>query len=528
MNKKDEKKCYAKMKKSIAKNGEYSKTFFEEMTIEASELNPCRVYIKESKNLLEVFTDEKFNDLSFVGTIILCDTEVDDGQYIYATDKDIREMLKNSKAYIIGTDSINMARILIKETNKPKEKLKEPEEKAIEKEIVSLGIQTEEELQEKIEFLKEHGITKDDWLYKPVLSLIFKQENNIKRPSKTYRNVTNGESLVKRVLRNIALGDPVILEGAKSCGKNVCLETISWVLNRPMEILNCSGKMTRADMMGSPSTDNSAKESVSLKGAKAFFKSLFSKKENDEAAEFVKNIASCMSPSIKLEKGPVTRAICSAEYTGTILVADELNLSDPNTFAGSFNALTDKHTTEYNINGLGKVKLSPNLIICGTQNGTGGAYVGTKQQNDATMSRFNVIRIDSPASIGGVLKGNSLRCPASEIEEEFPTEEKPVKTLSEKGFCLASLGKVNTVYENVILDDEVIDLLDRVYKKFSAAKTAGTVSETALNVRGFERALLHISVGQNPLEAITECVINTCKASEHCILIEECRGQGVE
>lgn len=480
--------------KKTRKNRSVADKFFElhqAATINAPSADRVYLNIKEVAGSLygEAYSDKTMNNDSNVGIINISLTdELVDG-VLFPKTADIRKMLNdgNYTVHPAGFNGSNMILLL-------EEGYETLEEDEIEVDEVMDEAKTkmdEKELEERIEYLKAHGITKEDELTKNMFYKILQcmyyqdEEHKVSKPKKLYIHVTAGESLIVRMLRNIILGDPVILEGPKSCGKNVAWESISWLLNRPLEILNCSGKMTKAEMFGSPTTDNSAKSKITLAGAKAFFKSLFSKKENDEACDFINTIANCMSPSIKLDEGPVTRALLSAKEHGTILIADELNLSDPNTFAGAFNALTDKHTTYYSVNGLGVVEIPKGLIIGGTQNGTGGSYIGTKQQNDATMSRFNVIRLTAPDTIAKVLK-----------ENKFP---------------------------NVTEDD--INTLDRVYAKFAEAKRAGTVGEQALNVRGFERCLSHISEGQEILEAIKECVIYSCKASEEALLIAEAEGQ---
>lgn len=484
------KNIFITAKRLNVENKELSKQTFVDAE-KANLVNPsARVYIELNANSRgNLYLNQDLSSSTKVGAFQTSDEKIKISKndnslgedITLSSTQEIKDIIeKGYEAYIVGrTTGMN---VIVKISEAPEKKIvkEKADYEKVEAKIIG-NILTEEELSERAEVLKANGINKGDDLYTDILSKIRKQSQNITKPKKVYvmsSERKGEESVLKRVLRNIALGDPVILEGPKGTGKNVCWETVSWILNRPMEILNCSAKMTKADMFGSPTTDNSSKEKVTLKGAKAFFKSLLSKKEDADAAEFLYATAGCMSPAIKLEEGPVTRALLTAKEQGTILIADELNLSDPNTFAGAFNALTDKHTREYNINGIGVVPIPEDLIIGGTQNGTGGAYIGTKQQNDATMSRFNVVRINAPESIMPVLTNNKF-------DVSFDT----LKTL------------------------------DRIYQAFAKAKKQGTVSEQALNVRGFERAVSHIMNGQSIKEAVKECVIFSCKASEEGILI---------
>lgn len=480
--------------KKTRKNKVKSDAFFEQhqnASITAPASRCVYLNIKEVAGSLfgEAHMDKSLSDVSSIGIVNISNTDEEIDGCLYPKTSSIKELLSKGEfnIYPAGMNGSNMILVL-------EESYVAPKAESVKSNVIMNEAKAkfeESELNERIKYLEEHGIKEGDEItremFYQVLACMYQQDEKyaVAKPKKLYIHVGLGESLIKRMLRNIILGDPVILEGPKSCGKNVAWESVSWLLNRPLEILNCSGKMTKAEMFGSPTTDNSAKANITQNGAKAFFKALFHKKENDEACDFINTIANCMSPNIKLDEGPVTRALLSAKEHGTILIADELNLSDPNTFAGAFNALTDKHTQYYSINGLGVVKIPKGLIIGGTQNGTGGAYIGTKQQNDATMSRFNVIRLTAPDTIAKVLKAN-----------KFPN-----------------------------VTEDIINTLDRIYAKFADAKHSGTVGEQALNVRGFERCLSHISTGQDILEAVKECVIYSCKASEEGLLVAEAEGQ---
>lgn len=381
------------------------------------------------------------------------------------------------------------------------------------KEVAERTGLSDSQIDERVAYLEKNGVTpkKTPLLFILTLLLIFPQKENIKRPKKFYIHNVEGESLIKRILRNVALGDPIILEGPKSTGKNVAWETISWLLNRPIEVLNCSARMTYATMFGSPQTDDTAKDKITLEGAKSFIKSFFSKKENDDAAEFLKNLANCMAPSVKTIPGPVSRAIMSARERGTILIADELNLSDPNTFSGAFNGLTDKHTVEYNISGIGVVQIPHGFIVGGTQNATGGTYLGTKQQNQATMSRFNVIRLSAPGSIKSVLMENNHMDFLNEkigitVRTNNDEEDEKLQRVCEDSDVL-NFSKYEELCANY---SKFVEVLDIIYKDFQDLVEAGSSTEDCLNVRGFERALSHVLLGETLKESINECVINTC------------------
>lgn len=460
--------------------------------------------------------NDKYLESNKIATVSrTSDVSIDTAYGKTATNDDLKAFINYGyTATIVGKGQMGEAIIKLSakvNNNVKKVKIAKIEAKKVIKELIDSGKLTKEEVDERILYLSSHNITEKDEMFSFILMAIWQHPDNAKviKPKKLYINPNpKEESIIKRMLRNIILNDHVILEGAKACGKNVAWESISWLLNRPLEILNCDGKMTKASMFGSPTTDMTAKKDLNVDGAKEFINvffsrlmgslkgafSLFFKKHVevedkddtvDKAAEFLISTIKCASPDIVLEKGPITRALIDAHERGTILIIDEMNLSDPNTLAGALNALTDKHTKEYQINGIGKVVIPEGLIIGATQNGTGGEYIGTKKQNDATMSRWNCIRINAPTTILQILKNNPID-----------------------------------------LEDRYFEMLDNIYQKFSrAAKVSRTVSESCLNVRGFERVLGHIAMGQDILDAVCECVINTCDAKDESILIEEAKGQ---
>lgn len=372
----------------------------------------------------------------------------------------------------------------VKKTKVSKSEIQKLEEDLVKKHIIS-----KEGFESRKTALKEYGIEDTSNLYKLILQKIRPQINDgeIKKPRVIYQPQNKNDELIKEMLVHICCGNNTILEGAKSTGKNVAWETVSWLLNYRLVMLQCDSSMTKSTMLGYQSTDNSSKEEITeenienaLKESKGFFSSAKKK-----TIALLKAILCSMSPSLKMTNGPVSEALLSAkDGNGAILILDEMNLSDPNTLAGVVNTLTDGHAETMYITGLGNVPITrDNLIIGATQNNCGGDYLGTQSQNDATMSRFVCISVKAGSSIERVLKS-------------------AVPDASNKN----------------------VSLLNSCYKQFVDLVESNSVGESCLNLRGFISALKTMELGIPYEKAVIECVVNTVSQVDDRDILE----QGIE
>lgn len=393
--------------------------------------------------------------------------ELDEKYGQFASMSTIKEITENRyDARVIGRKTGSYAVIEIEELGEAtKEIITEEAISEIEKTLE--GVLSEEGFKKRKALLETYEIDEKSELYKKVLENIKKQDVEIEAPKTIYKKLGK-QNVIKRILSHIVCGHNVILEGPKSVGKNVAWETVAYILNCKIIMLQCDGKMTKSSMFGHASTDNSLKDKITSDGAKALLDSFYNKTSTSEANEFLKDVAKSMSPTLKLSPGPVTQALLEAnEGKGVILLLDEMNLSDPNTLSGAFNALTDRHTKSIYINDLGDVPIPEGLIIGATQNCLGGNYLGTKQQNDATLSRFVCLDIKEAGSIKNILK-----------------------------------------QVDVNVDPEALNILDKIYHDFTNLVLSG-VSESCLNVRGFKAALESVALGMSVADAVGDCVINT-------------------
>ena len=387
----------------------------------------------------------------------------------------------NFTSHLSGTGEGGRILLNVTEADAPIQK-EDEEEKAesVEKKIISDGLLSEEELDERIKYLREIGIRKGNPDYSLILDTI--KPGNVVKPETLYK--VNGKKKgnpMQELLVSIGLGENVILEGPKSVGKNVMFETAGWLLNCRIVLLQCNGRMTKAEMFGFEATDNSAKNALDGDGLMAFF-NLLKGSVSGEGTDFALNLAKSMSPTLAMENGSILEALDIANSNqGCILVLDEMNLAEPNTLSGAINDIADGHTPDIFVAGKGRVRINRDCFILGaTQNGTGGDFVGTRKQNDATMSRFSCIKMETPNSIINLLRQMNIEG----------------------------------------LEDSVYDTFDRVYKNYKEGVEAGTYPMSCLNIRGFKAALKRISVGRDIKSSISICVNNTVPNADDTDLLD--------
>ena len=336
-----------------------------------------------------------------------------------------------------------------------------------------------DELDERIEYLKDFAKIKEtDPVMLYFLKNIKKQsEENISRPKTVYvpPKTDKGQKLIPMMIRSVAAGNNVILQGPKSLGKDVLWETIGWLFNCKIFSLQCDPKMTKAEAFGYQTTDNSSKEEITPDSVGEALSGLKSGSFSERAVKAVTAICHSMSPNLKMTLGPASAALISAEKgDGTILLLDEMNLSDPPTLTGMFNAVFDGHTPYYFITGVGNVRINRDALVIGaTQNGCGGDYLGTQEQNDSTMSRFTCITMENSVSIEEILRNTGIDVPSTVI---------------------MALDSVNQEYRKMVVQ--------------------GLIKESALNVRGMISAMKLIALGENFVDAVETCVINTTPSED--------------
>lgn len=229
--------------------------------------------------------------------------------------------------------------------------------------IVTEGILTQGQIDERINYLKRNKVTEKQMLslfnsYKkyddetmkriPIPDTLFIDATGLLRKSVGYMNVK----------RNL------LFEGDRGAGKNVLTETLAWVYNRPLFEFPM----------------NSQHDNNSMLGGKTI------KSEVDEDGKERTEIG--FDPDVIVQAGEV----------GGILVLDEFNTSFGHVMSLLNSYLDDRRRLQ--VPGYKTVHLDPNTIVIATQNRD---YQGTFENNEATIDRFVPVIFPPLQSIEDIL-----------------------------------------------------------------------------------------------------------------------------
>ena len=293
------------------------------------------------------------------------------------------------------------------------------------------------------------------------------------------------EGIIAEGLRAAVSRNAVICEGEKSTGKNVYLETISWLMGMPMYLITFSRQMSPSSIYGEKTTDNSAAKALSefdqnilakaevIREKMRFAASMLSGKscnleqaiEKALPAEDRKILEQAKQFEIlRAKAASVNITIDASELydwliDGGLLCFNEMNMAEANFFASFTNQLLDG-TGFLFIPGRGEVSIHKDCVLFGTQNAD---YEGVEQQNEATMSRFGCIEFRQPETI----KGQLVAAVDSRLKKD--------------GFTGVSLSAKH--YKEA----------EAFYKQCRGAVRKAQVSNAVLNIRGFVRALVTVA-----------------------------------
>lgn len=230
-----------------------------------------------------------------------------------------------------------------------------------------------------------------------------------------------GKDILEMSIAVLLQGDNLLLSGAKATGKNVLCETLAWIFGRPSYDISFHVNTDSASLIG---TDT-----------------------------FIAN-------EVQLRKGPVYQC---AEFGG-FGILDEVNMAKNDAVAVLHAALD--HRRRIDVPGYSKIHLHPATRFIGTMN---DGYAGTKELNEALVSRFMVI--DMP-----------------------PLDEETVRFLLKEYFRDAKDAALEQ-FAGVFLD-----LQTKAYK--------GEISTKPLDLRGLISAIAAMRSGLSPIHAIHMGIVN--------------------
>ena len=230
-----------------------------------------------------------------------------------------------------------------------------------------------------------------------------------------------GKEILEMAIAALLHGENILLSGAKATGKNVLCETLAWLFGRPS--YNVSFHVN---------TDSAA-----LIGTDTF--------KNNE---------------VQLRKGPIYEC---AQYGG-FGILDEINMAK-NDAVSVLHATLD-YRRSIDVPGYSRIVLHPATRFIGTMN---YGYAGTKELNEALISRFMVI--DMPP-----LDAETLHVLLSEY---FPD----LKKAAAEQFA-------------------------GLFQDLQTKASNGEISTKSLDFRGLTGAIRTIRSGLSPLQAIQMGIVN--------------------
>ncbi|MBQ8184456.1 MAG: MoxR family ATPase [Lachnospiraceae bacterium] len=243
-----------------------------------------------------------------------------------------------------------------------------------------------------------------------------------------------GKEILEMAIAALLQGENLLLCGAKATGKNILAENLAWLFNRPM--YNISFHVN---------TDSST-----LIGTDTF-------KDNE----------------VQLRKGPVYQC---AQYGG-FGVLDEINMAKNDAVSVLHETLDYRRMID--VPGYDRICLHPATRFIGTMN---YGYAGTRELNEALVSRFLVIRMPDL------------------------TEETLMKIL---GTSFPDAKK------------EALGQFAGLFLDLQTKAANSEISTKAMDLRGLLAALKTIRGGLNPRAAITMGLTNKCFDNFERELIED-------
>ncbi len=402
----------------------------------------------------------------------------------------------NGPVYIISMKTIESGK-----SNKNHKKNLSDDILTAKQRVINEGIMTESEVNEIINYLKSEEMLRipaPDALIVRTLEQMKKWDTPVIPPKSRfidrYAGVAEYEnnSIVTVCLNKALNGQPTIYEGDKSVGKNVMAETISWLLHRPYGKITFGEKMSPEDLTGARTTAPSLvskfskTEAMERMSLQEFYKNgkALSSEEYEKLMEWEYAVVMSQTPQIKVEETPLVDAV----RNGGVFIADEMNHGNANT-VGSLNGLLDGSPT-FQTAALGRIMVHPDFVFIATQN-NGSKYTATNKLDAATMSRVGTVIFPYNESIKPIL--------IEAVKEET---------------------RMN-------LSDAYFNACDKLYQGIKKCVKDNSISDEALNVRGFVSALnetASVMNGMKPMislrDAIRTCVLSSCiKDRNNAILI---------
>lgn len=352
--------------------------------------------------------------------------------------------------------------------------------------ILAAGIDTEENLNEKIEYLRRNKVTEVS-----IASLLESYEEyphdvKVRIPEKPETLFVDTTDLVKRSVAFMNIQKNLRFEGEKGVGKNVLTETLCWLYNRPMFEFSMNGGHSNNALLGGKTFEegkevNDEEKSNIFTGmltAATLLKKSFFKGKVDAPEDELKHAKEAFFKAMGIKDKALVfemSSILEAAYHGGVVVLDEFNMGIPNALA-IFNSLLDARR-RMEVPGYKEIRAHKNFLAISTLNMN---YEGTFEENSATKDRFVTV-------------------PFPELSAITPILTEKVKTIT---------------YDTAVS-------ANRIYLGLRDSVKAGTLSQDALSIRAFIDACEVMSQGFSLKEALTMTVVTAITDTEERMAVQE-------
>lgn len=217
--------------------------------------------------------------------------------------------------------------------------------KAICSEIIDKGLTTAKEIEERVSYMEQFGVTEKQMIRVFSSYKMYDPEIAARIPLQPETLYQDTSDILMGTVGYVNARRNMMFEGDKGVGKNVLTETLAWLYKRPLYEFSM----------------NSQHDNNSLLGGKTI--------ESDDDG--------------KTKMGFDLEATIQAAIVGGILVFDEFNTSLAHAMS-IFNSLLDDRR-RIQVPGYGLVKADDNFFAIAAQNRD---YQGTFENNEATADRF--------------------------------------------------------------------------------------------------------------------------------------------
>ena len=302
--------------------------------------------------------------------------------------------------------------------------------------------------------------------------------------------------MLNRAISALRLNQHIILDGPKGTGKDVMLETISWLTCRPFVSHTMTMDVTKEDLLGDYITDNTPISLDKHPGASSFFESIEAgikglfRTHRAEAEDTINLMGEVFKPRVVFEPSSVVTALRMGRC---ILNFDEMNLANTGVLSGIVNTITDNHSKYIYVRGAGMVPITGETWVTATMNGLDCDYEGTQALNEATDDRFKTIRFNTPTrSVYDILSGLGTGAEANDILT------------------------VDNVYQ------AIRDIYVNGYNGVE-----GAISSKAVSMRACRRMLLDLADGVSPYEAFRDNFLNKLTEDDASIIYQVVITKGI-